>query len=227
MNVHANVVASKPRSKPPFRAEHIGSLLRPPDLMAQRGRFARGEIDQAELTGAEDQAIRDALRLQEQLGFNFATDGEFRRRSYHSFFYRQLGKVSIDTIAGADAAGAANGGGRGAQPTALIGGRVQWTHPINADDVAFIKANSQSLPKITIPGPCALHFRGGDAAVTAMAYQDVDLFWSDIVAAFTSELRASSMPAAVMFRSTKRLLPNSAIPTSRPCWPPAATIGAV
>jgi 5-methyltetrahydropteroyltriglutamate--homocysteine methyltransferase len=67
---------------------------------------------------------------------------------------------------------------------------VQWTHPINAADAAFLKANSQLLPKITIPGPCALHFRGGDAAVTATAYRDVDLFWSDIVEAFTRELSA-------------------------------------
>ena len=186
MNVRANVVASKP----PFRAEHIGSLLRPPDLMKERARFARGEIGQADLTAAEDRAIREALRLQEQLGFRFVTDGEFRRRSYHSFFYRQLGNLSIDTIAGADAVGAKDGGGRGAQPVAMIGSRVQWTHPINAGDVAFLKANSDHLPKVTIPGPCALHFRGGDAAITAVAYQDADLFWSDIVEAFGKELRA-------------------------------------
>jgi 5-methyltetrahydropteroyltriglutamate--homocysteine methyltransferase len=186
VNVHANVVSSKP----PFRAEHIGSLLRPPELMAQRARFARGEIGQAELIAAEDKAIGDAIRLQERLGFKFVTDGEFRRRSYHSFFYRQLGELSIDTVAGADAVGATNGGGRGAQPVALIGSRVQWTHPINAGDAAFLKAHSQRLPKITIPGPCALHFRSGDAAVTATAYKDVDLFWSDTVEAFTKELHA-------------------------------------
>jgi 5-methyltetrahydropteroyltriglutamate--homocysteine methyltransferase len=67
---------------------------------------------------------------------------------------------------------------------------VRWTHPINAADAAFLKAHSDRWPKITIPGPCALHFRGGDAAVTASAYQDVDQFWSDTVDAFTRELRA-------------------------------------
>ena len=67
---------------------------------------------------------------------------------------------------------------------------MHWTHPINGGDVAFLRANSRSLPKITIPGPCALHFRGGDAAVTATAYKDTDPFWSDIVAAFTRELHA-------------------------------------
>ena len=91
--------------KPPFRAEHIGSLLRPKALLDQRAKFARGEIDQAALTKAEDQAIKDALALQERVGLKFATDGEFRRRSYHSFFYRQLGDLSIDTVGGEDAQG--------------------------------------------------------------------------------------------------------------------------
>ncbi len=194
MNVRANVAAARLVSKPPFRAEHIGSLLRPAELMTERARFARGEIGQAGLSAAEDNAIRGAIRLQEQLGFKFATDGEFRRRSYHSFFYGELGKLRIDTIGGTDAVatekGEKHGGERGAQPMAVIGSRVQWTHPINAGDAAFLKANSQALPKITIPGPCALHFRGGDAAVTASAYQDVEQFWSDIVDAFTKELRA-------------------------------------
>lgn len=190
MNVRVHVAASKPESKPPFRAEHIGSLLRPPELMKARARFARGEIGQAELTAAEDGAIRDVIRLQERLGFKFVTDGEFRRRSYHSFFYGELGNLRIDTIGGADAVGGETGGGRGAQPAAMIGSRVQWTHPINAPDVIFLEAHSQHLAKITIPGPCALHFRGGDAAVTASAYRDVELFWSDIVAAFTRELHA-------------------------------------
>jgi 5-methyltetrahydropteroyltriglutamate--homocysteine methyltransferase len=187
VNVHASVVTSRP----PFRAEHIGSLLRPAALMIERARFARGEIDQAALTAAEDRAIREALHLQEELGFKFVTDGEFRRRSYHSFFYRGLGDLSIDTIGGADAKGAEAGkGSRGAQPQALINSRVHWTHPINGGDAAFLKANSGRMPKITIPGPCALHFRGGNAAVLASAYKDMDQFWSDTVDAFTKELHA-------------------------------------
>jgi len=154
-------------AQPPYRAEHIGSLLRPAKLLRERARFAKGEIDAAELASAEDEAIADAVRLQERLGFKFVTDGEFRRRSYHSFFYGALGQLRIDTIGGADAVGADGKGGRGAQPVAIIGSRVRWSHPINAADAAFLKAHSDRSPKITIPGPCALHFRGGDAAVTA------------------------------------------------------------
>jgi 5-methyltetrahydropteroyltriglutamate--homocysteine methyltransferase len=176
---------------PPFRAEHIGSLLRPPELMHARARFTRREIDQAALTAAEDAAIRGAIALQQRLGFKLVTDGEFRRRSYHSFFYAQLGKLAIDTIEGADAKGAEGGdGGRSAQPVAMIGSRVAWTHPINAPDAAFLAANSDRVPKVTIPGPCALHFRGGNQAILAGAYRSVDEFWDDTVAAFARELRA-------------------------------------
>jgi len=184
--------ASGPQHEPPFRAEHIGSLLRPKDLLEARARFARGEIEQAELTATEDKAIRDAIALQKQLGFRFVTDGEFRRRSYHSFFYQQLGDITIDVVGGEPISGADNNeaGRRGAQPLAQIKSRLQWTHPINVDDYKFLAANSDLMPKITIPGPCALHFRGGNQAVMAHAYRDMDLFWSDTVEAFTKELNA-------------------------------------
>jgi 5-methyltetrahydropteroyltriglutamate--homocysteine methyltransferase len=174
---------------PPFRAEHIGSLLRPSKLLDQRTKFARGEIDRTELTKAEDEAIKDALGLQERVGLKLATDGEFRRRSYHSFFYRQLGEISIDTVGGEDAKGG-EPGRRAAQPVALIKSRVRWTRPINVPDFQFIRAHSGLVPKITIPGPCALHFRGGDGAVLAHAYTDLDAFWEDIVEAFRHELAA-------------------------------------
>src|SRR5689334_1685507 len=97
---------------PPFRAEHVGSLLRPPSLLEMRRKFARGEIDQAALTAAEDRAIEDAVRLQERIGLKLATDGEFRRASYHSYFYSQLGDISFEAPSG-------EAGTRGAQPTAL------------------------------------------------------------------------------------------------------------
>jgi 5-methyltetrahydropteroyltriglutamate--homocysteine methyltransferase len=175
--------------KPPFRAEHVGSLLRPQALLQMRGKFCRGEISRTALAAAEDSAIRDALALQERVGLKFATDGEFRRRSYHSFFYGELGDIRIDTVGGEDAKGGTPGK-RAAQPIAMINSRVGWTKPINVADFAFIRANTKLLPKITVPGPCALHFRGGDAAVLASAYTDVDQFWDDIVEAFGNELKA-------------------------------------
>jgi 5-methyltetrahydropteroyltriglutamate--homocysteine methyltransferase len=182
-----------PRGEPPFRAEHVGSLLRPKALLDARAAFAKGEITRAELTAAEDTAILDAVALQQRLGFRFVTDGEFRRRSYHSFFYRQLGDITIDVVDGTPISGADgkdSADTRGAQPEALIMSRVQWTHPINVDDFKFLKANSDLVPKITIPGPCALHFRGGNRAVLAHAYRDIDTFWNDTVEAFVAELKA-------------------------------------
>ena len=166
---------------PPFRAEHVGSLLRPAVLLDGRRQFARGEIDKTALTAAEDRAIEDAVALQERVGLRLATDGEFRRQSYHSYFYSQLGAVSFEAPDGA-------AGARGAQPVATIKSRLTLKGPIHGADFAFLKARTHALPKITIPGPCALHFRGGDAAITAHAYRDTDQFWEDIVAAFRSEL---------------------------------------
>jgi 5-methyltetrahydropteroyltriglutamate--homocysteine methyltransferase len=168
----------------PFRAEHVGSLLRPKELLDLRQKFARGEIDQAALTAAEDRAIDNAVRLQEHVGLRLATDGEFRRQSYHSYFYGQLGDMSFE------APPENASGGRGAQPMASIKSRIAWKGPIHAGDFAFLRARTKTLPKITIPGPCALHFRGGDAAVTQHAYRDMGQFWDDIVAAFQSELRS-------------------------------------
>jgi 5-methyltetrahydropteroyltriglutamate--homocysteine methyltransferase len=155
--------------------------LRPAVLLDARRRHGRHEIDDATLLEAEASAIRAALELQERVGLRLATDGELRRASYHSYFYGKLGDVSFDVAeTGTD--------GRAAQPVSLIRSRLRWTQPIHADDFAFVEAQTRLCPKITIPGPCALHFRGGDAAILAHAYKDVDAFWDDIVAAFRSEL---------------------------------------
>ena len=158
--------------------------MRPHDLLEQRQRFARGEIDAATLSAAEDRAIEDAVHLQERVDLKLATDGEFRRASYHSYFYGQLGDVAFEAPPNNAA------GGRGTQPVASIRSRITWKGPIHAADFGFLRARTRALPKITIPGPCALHFRGGDTAVTKHAYRDVDQFWDDIVAAFRSELRS-------------------------------------
>jgi 5-methyltetrahydropteroyltriglutamate--homocysteine methyltransferase len=178
-----------PQNEPPFRAEHIGSLLRPPALLDLRERFGRGEVEQATLTNAENEAIKIVIEMQERVGLKVASDGEFRRRSYHSYFYRQLGDISIDMIDGEDARGGLPGQ-RAPQPVAIINSRVHWTKPINVSDFKFLKAHTKLVPKITIPGPCALHFRGGDAAVLARAYKDIDEFWNDIIEAFGQELHA-------------------------------------
>lgn len=173
---------------PPFRAEHIGSLLRPAGLLALRARVAAGQADAADLTAAEDAAIRGATELQARVGLRLATDGEFRRQSYHSYFYQQLGDVSLE--APPEDPCCDSGHNRGAQPQARIGSRLVWRQPIHVGDFQYLASLTGALPKITIPGPCALHFRGGDAAVLASAYTDVEQFWDDTVRAYRSELTA-------------------------------------
>jgi 5-methyltetrahydropteroyltriglutamate--homocysteine methyltransferase len=175
-----------PQSAPPFRAEHIGSLLRPARLLECRRRYEQGEISREQLQEAEDQAIAEAIELQRRVGLGLATDGEFRRRSYHSYFYRRLGDITPDAVGG-EAGGAEK---RGPQPAAAVNSKIRWTGPIHVEDFERLRAGTRAIPKLTIPGPCAVHFRGGDKAVTARAYRDVDEFWDDTVAAFRAELEA-------------------------------------
>ena len=171
---------------PPFRADHVGSLLRPASLLALRRQFDQGQVALEQLLEAENMAIAEAVALQERVGLKLATDGEFRRRSYHSYFYRLLGDVTPDAVGAEPSASA----GRGAQPQAVINSKLRWTRPIHVDDVKLLQKLTRAMPKLTIPGPCALHFRGGDAAITATAYDDVEEFWDDTVTAFRSELTA-------------------------------------
>jgi 5-methyltetrahydropteroyltriglutamate--homocysteine methyltransferase len=176
-------------STPPFRAEQIGSLLRPPSLLDVRRRHGLRQASDAELRAAEDAAIREAVALQERVGLKLATDGEFRRHSYHSFFFAQLGDIEPDYVP-AEADKSAASPRRGVQPVARIRSRLAWMKPIHVDDFNLLKSLTSACPKITIPGPCALHFRGGDAAVLASAYRDTDTFWADTVDAFRKELAA-------------------------------------
>ena len=181
-------MSEKRLTPPPFRAEHIGSLLRPASLLDLRRRHAAGAVSDEALKAGEDAAIRDAVALQERVGLRVATDGEFRRHSYHSYFFAQLGDIKPDYVPGDDGEATAATPRRAAQPIARINSRVAWTKPIHAEDFRFLKSLTKLTPKITIPGPCALHFRGGDQAVLASAYRDTDAFWSDVVEAFRKEL---------------------------------------
>ena len=169
---------------PPFRAEHVGSLLRPAGLLDLRRRFARGEIDEATLIAAEDRAIEDAIALQARVGLRLATDGEFRRQSYHGYFYGRLGDIVFE-------APAENGpDGRGAQPTGLD----QKPHRLEGSDprsrLCLPAFAHQGAAEDHHPGSmrAALSRRrcGGEARPITTSIE----FWDDIVTAFHSELRA-------------------------------------
>jgi 5-methyltetrahydropteroyltriglutamate--homocysteine methyltransferase len=171
-----------------FRADHIGSLLRPAALLDLRRRHAAGLLADSELHAAEDGAIRDAVALQERVGLPVITDGEMRRRSYHSYFFAHLGDIVPDHVPASEEAAVAGAPRRAAQPVARIGSRIARVSPIHLADYTSLSAMTGRVAKLTIPGPCALHFRGGDAAALASAYSDMDAYWDDIVKAFRAEL---------------------------------------
>ncbi len=179
------------RSSPPFRADHVGSLLRPPELLQAREDFKEGRIDADELRGIEDEAIRDVVRKQEEVGLQSATDGEFRRASWHMDFIYKLGGINHAadniTVEFRNAEGTIE-----FTPAALhVEERVALREPIFADDFKFVgDCVTTATPKLTIPSPSMVHYRGGRAAVNEDVYPDMDEFWSDLTTAYADEVKA-------------------------------------
>ena len=179
-----------PRTSPPFRADHVGSLLRPPELLQARDDFAAGRIDAAELRGIEDDAIREAVRRQEEVGLRSATDGEFRRASWHMDFIYQLDGVSKE--AGHIAVKFFNEDGEiEFTPAALhIDDKLGVSQTIFGDAFEFLRETvTTNVPKLTIPSPSMVHYRGGKASIDESVYPDLDSFWADLTAAYREEVR--------------------------------------
>jgi 5-methyltetrahydropteroyltriglutamate--homocysteine methyltransferase len=173
----------------PFRADHVGSFLRPPDLLAARERFARGEIDRVALRAVEDDAIRDVVALQEDAGLQGITDGEMRRTFFHIDFLEQLAGVATKgqvTVKFHTRDGEVDF----APPVLHVNGQVKHVRPIQVQDLEFLKSTTRRTPKVSVPSPTMLHFRGGRAAISAEAYPDLDVFFDDVAAAYREELRA-------------------------------------
>ncbi len=175
---------------PPFRAEHVGSLLRPPALAAARSRHQAGALSAAELREAEDRAIREAVRLQEDLGFQAVTDGEFRRGAWHLDFLYRIGGVSRGerplTVRFQNATGNIEFASSGLEVT----GRLRHEEPIFGADFAFLRSVARASAKITIPSPSMLHYRGGDSAIDRHVYPDLEAFWSDLERLYAGEIAA-------------------------------------
>jgi len=177
------------RATPPFRADHVGSFLRPPELLAARDRRAKGEISQAELRVVEDAAIRDIVRFQENAGLSGITDGEFRRTYFHIDFLEQL--EGVETKGGiAVSFHTAQGNVEFAPPVMKVTGPVRHVKPIQVADFEFLKSVTKRTPKVTIPSPTMLHFRGGREAISRDAYPDLEAFYADVAAAYRAEIGA-------------------------------------
>jgi 5-methyltetrahydropteroyltriglutamate--homocysteine methyltransferase len=178
-------------SQPPFRAEHIGSLLRPPALLEARDAFATGTIDRQRLTAAENEAIRNVVKLQEDVGLKVITDGEFRRGTYSdSFTISGISGVSVELTEDTGFTSSTSHGHRMARRIPKVVDRVQWNGPQNAADFRFLKSLTDRTPKITLPGPCYIHYRAGRDNISRDAYPDLDAFWSDLTAAYAQEMRS-------------------------------------
>jgi 5-methyltetrahydropteroyltriglutamate--homocysteine methyltransferase len=184
-----------PRTTPPFRADHVGSLLRPPELLKARADFAAGAITLEELHAVEDTAVRDAVRMQEDVGLQSITDGEFRRGAWLADFVHQLGGV---TPTRTDLSGATPEAPREPGLIELASGgtllkvdeKLHLNETIFADDFRFLKETvSKGTPKQTIPSPSMVHYRGGRAGISESVYPDLGDFWHDLSGVYAEEIQ--------------------------------------
>jgi 5-methyltetrahydropteroyltriglutamate--homocysteine methyltransferase len=178
------------RPTPPFRADHVGSLLRPRYLLDARDRYARREISGAQLRAIEDKAISEVVRLQEEAGLSSITDGEFRRTYFHIDFLEQLGGVQTEaptTIKKPD------GSEELKPPVMRVVDRVKHIKDIQRADFEYLSAQLSPgrTPKVSIPSPTMLHFRGGRDAISRSAYPELEPdFFEDVAKVYGEELRS-------------------------------------
>jgi 5-methyltetrahydropteroyltriglutamate--homocysteine methyltransferase len=179
------------RTRPPFRADHVGSLLRPPKLLAARADRAAGRITPEQLREIEDEAILEIIHKQHDVGLQDATDGEFRRTSWHMDFIYQLGGIhpadeSRMTVKFRNA----EGGLEFTSAALKVDRKITLPEPIFANDFRFLADNvKDATPKLTIPSPSMVHYRGGRAAIDPDVYPDLDEFWNDLSAAYAEQVR--------------------------------------
>jgi 5-methyltetrahydropteroyltriglutamate--homocysteine methyltransferase len=177
-------------SGPPFRADHVGSLLRPSELLKARAEHQAGRISAAELRRIEDEAIRNVARMQGDLGLRGVTDGEFRRGSWHmDFLYRIGGVTKTDQTMRLPFRNEA-GTVEAALGSFRIAGKLTLGETIFGDDFAYLKSvvPEETVAKLTVPSPSMLHYRGGRAAIDPAAYTDMGAFWHDLAQAYAEEI---------------------------------------
>src|SRR4051812_40814543 len=177
-----------PGNKPPFRADHVGSLLRPPELKQARADRKNNKISAETLREVEDRSIRAAVALQEAAGLQSITDGEFRRAFWHVDFL--TGFEGIVATQGQYALKFHGEGGAESETRSMmvVNGKVKRTRPVMVDHFAFLKANTKQTAKLCIPAPTYMHMRGGRRVVDETAYPDIEEFWADITRAYREEI---------------------------------------
>jgi 5-methyltetrahydropteroyltriglutamate--homocysteine methyltransferase len=174
------------RQAPPFRADHVGSLLRPAALKEARAKHARHEIDAAALRAVEDREIAKAIGKQEDVGLRLATDGELRRSWWQFDFLKGLDGVELYQVGD----GIVFHGVKTKPESVRVTGRVGFSGHPHIEDFRFVQARTRAMPKMTIPAPNVLHFRQGRRAIDKDAYPDLDAFFDDVADAYRKALRA-------------------------------------
>jgi 5-methyltetrahydropteroyltriglutamate--homocysteine methyltransferase len=175
--------------KPPFRADHVGSLLRPQKLLDAREKHQAGKLDAKGLRAVEDDCIRDVVKLQEEIGLKGITDGEYRRTFWHLDFLEQIEGVKVTEGKFASHFRRSDGVDVNFKPpTMTVVGKLKRTHAIQAEDFKFLKSVVKQTPKVCIPSPSMLHFRGGREAIDKAAYPALDVFYSDIAHIYNQEI---------------------------------------
>ena len=172
---------------PPFRADHVGSLLRPQPLLDARRRHRDGEISGEELRAVEDTHIRDVVGKQEAVGLNSITDGEFRRTFFHIDFLEQLEGVTVTGGIETKFKGR-QGEINFAPPSVSVTGKLRHVTDIQKRDFEFLKSVTRRTPKVTIPSPTMVHFRGGRQTIDIKAYPDMSEFFADLAQCYRDEV---------------------------------------
>ena len=173
---------------PPFRADHVGSFLRPSELLDARERFSRGEIDRPALRAVEDKAISEIVKLQEDAGLQGITDGEFRRTYFHIDFLEQLQGV-VTKGGGSVSFRTQQGTVDFAPPVMHVTDKIRHVKPILLDAFQYLKSATRRTAKVTLPSPTMLHFRGGRDAISKDAYPELEAFFDDVAAAYRAEIK--------------------------------------
>jgi 5-methyltetrahydropteroyltriglutamate--homocysteine methyltransferase len=174
---------------PPFRADHVGSLLRPQPLLKMRERYFNGDASYEALRAVEDEHIAEAVKKQEAVGLQSITDGEFRRTFFHLDFLEQVGGVTVSGAieANPDAKRAKNGF---TPPRLEVTGKLRHVKDIQVDDFRYLQSQVTATAKVCIPSPTMVHFRGGRKGIDIHAYPDMDEFFEDLAQVYRDEIQA-------------------------------------
>ena len=174
--------------RPPFRADHVGSLLRPQLLIEARAAHRQGRLSREELTEVEDRAIRTVIDVQEGVGLRSITDGEFRRGLWHMDFLTQLANVETTRSPVQVSFHTASGSIERSPSATRVIGKISRPAPICVEAFKFLKAHTHQTPKLTVPSPSILHFRGGRSAIDRVAYPQLEEFYADVGRAYAQEI---------------------------------------